>query len=249
VQLIRRLYDHFCEKARETKVSCLSIGLSCTAVTTDDGGIGVAFTYAGDAHCCSFNRNYRDYEGEPAIELLEHLKSPMPLHRSIGLALVNALNHREACGFHEDATDGLWMDSLGIGAGTRVATVGLFRPLMKIFKQRGAVLEVLDDFQGVGDKARFYGKLKDWADVLVLTATSILNNSTEEIIGCASSGVKVIMLGPSTPMVADAFGHLPVHILAGTLPIDKEGVLKAVRHGAGTPVIHRFSRKVYLALR
>jgi hypothetical protein len=37
-------------------------------------------------------------------------------------------------------------------------------------------------------------------------------------------------------------------MLAGTVPLEKENVLKAVRHGAGTPVLHRFSRKSYLSL-
>ena len=57
-----------------------------------------------------------------------------------------------------------------------------------------------------------------------------------------------VMLGPSTPMVAEAFKHIPVHMLAGTVPIDKENVLKAIRHGMGTPVLQKFSRKSYLSL-
>jgi hypothetical protein len=47
-------------------------------------------------------------------------------------------------------------------------------------------------------------------------------------------------------MVAEAFLHLPVHALAGTVPVDKDSVLRAIRHGVGTPIIHRFSRKVYM---
>jgi uncharacterized protein (DUF4213/DUF364 family) len=84
--------------------------------------------------------------------------------------------------------------------------------------------------------------------VLFLTSTSILNNSTEEILANVHGKVKTLMLGPSTPMVAKAFDHLPVHMLAGTVPLDKENTVKAVRHGMGTPVLHRFSRKSYLTL-
>jgi hypothetical protein len=32
-----------------------------------------------------------------------------------------------------------------------------------------------------------------------------------------------------------------VQILAGTVPINKEKVLKAIRHGMGTPVLQKFS--------
>jgi hypothetical protein len=126
--------------------------------------------------------------------------------------------------------------------------VGYFGPLIKRFKQRQALLDILDQSRGLGEPTDFYKKLKNWADVLFLTSTSILNNSTEEILANVHARVKTIMLGPSTPMVAAAFEHLPVHMLAGTVPLDKENIVKTVRHGMGTPVLHRFSRKSYITL-
>jgi len=248
MQLIQNLYDLSYEKACGTKVECITIGLHYTAVLTDDGGLGLAYTYVGDHHCCGSNEGYRDYEGETATELLAQIRSPVPLRRGMALALVNAMRYHEACRLPEDSTDRVWMDSFGIGRGTRVAMVGFFRPLMRLFQERGATVEVLDDFQGVGERSIFYGKLAGWAEVLLLTSTSVLNDSTEEMLGRLGPGVKVVMIGPSTPLIAGAFGHLPVRMLAGTVPVDREAVLRAVRHGMGTPVIHRFSRKVYLAL-
>ncbi len=109
-------------------------------------------------------------------------------------------------------------------------------------------MEILDTSRGLGHKEEFYKKLKNWAQVLLLTSTSILNNSTEEILANVAEKVKTVMLGPSTPMAAEAFRHLPVAMLAGTVPIDKEKTLKAIRHGMGTPVLHKFSRKVFLTL-
>ena len=81
-----------------------------------------------------------------------------------------------------------------------------------------------------------------------MTSTSILNSSTEEILAHAGENLQSIMLGPSTPLVANAFEHLPVHMLAGTVPLDKEMTLKAIRHGMGTPVLHKYSRKVFLEI-
>jgi uncharacterized protein len=246
MKLTHKMYDHFNQKAREVEVDKVFIGLGYTAVTTTDGGIGIAYTYVNHRGCCSMNRDYRDYEGTKAIELLEKIKSSDSLQRSIGLALVNALNYRKATELPEDSSDCFWMDKFGIEGETRIAMVGFFRPLLKHFQDRRALVEILDDFQGVGKEEVFYEKLKDWAQVLVLTSTSILNNTTEDVLGHLGTGVKVVMIGPSTPLVADVFSHLPVHMLAGTLPVNKAGVLKAIRHGVGTPVIHRYSRKVYL---
>lgn len=244
MQLIRNLFAHFSDKAHRSIVTSVTLGLKYTAVTTDDGGMGLAWTDAS-AFGCGKPGDYRDFEGLPAAELLPLLKDPSPLNRSMALALVNALNYHDASALPDDASDGGWMDFLDVGPETRVAMVGFFRPLMKKFKGRGAFVEVLDDSQGVGDRADFYEKLKGWAEVLLLTSTSILNQSTEELLAHLAPGVtRVIMLGPSTPVVPEAFGHLPVSVLAGTVPVDRAAVLRAVRHGQGTPVIHRFSRKV-----
>jgi hypothetical protein len=192
--------------------------------------------------------NSLDYEGRAAVELLEKIKSDSPIERSMALALVNALNHQKALSLPEDENNEIMFEIFKITKGTKVAMVGYFGPLIKRFEQKGAALEVLDRSRELGRVADFYKKLKNWADVLFLTSTSILNNSTEEILANAHARLKTIMLGPSTPMVKQAFEHLPVHMLAGTVPLEKENVLKAVRHGAGTPVLHRFSRKSYLSL-
>jgi uncharacterized protein (DUF4213/DUF364 family) len=214
-------------------------------VTTDDGGTGIAYTDPGGAHCGSMRNDYRDFEGMEAVELLSCIKDTRPLYRSMALALVNALNHAYSLGLPDDPRDTFWMDVLGIGQGTRLVMVGFFRPLMQKLADCGALVEVLDDGQGVGDRNAFYKKLETWADALILTSTSIVNNSTEEILGRISPDVKVAMLGPSTPLTPEAFRNLPVRLLAGTVVTDQTGVLKAIRQGAGTPVIHRCSRKVY----
>jgi uncharacterized protein (DUF4213/DUF364 family) len=189
-----------------------------------------------------------DYEDQPALQLLEKIKSDHPVERSMALALVNALNYKIALDFPEDKKNKVMFEQFNIGEGTRAAMVGFIGPLVDLLKQKNASVEVLDRSRDMGQKEDFYTKLGNWADVLLLTSTSILNNTTEEILQNAHPKIKTIMLGPSTPMVAAAFEHLPVHMLAGTVPIDKENVLKAIRHGMGTPVLQKFSRKSYISL-
>lgn len=244
-----RLFDLFRAKAEKTAVDTLCLGLGYTAAVTSDGGIGIAYTYFENKKSCMVLNEVIDYEGRPASALLEKIKSDAPIERSMALALINALNHHNALQLPEDEKNEIMFEKLGVTKGTKVAMVGYFGPLIKRFEQRKALLEIMDRSRGLGRRQDFYKKLKNWADVLFLTSTSILNNSTEEILASAQAGIKTIMLGPSTPMVEQAFEHLPVHMLAGTVPLDKEKILKAVRHGAGTPVLHRFSRKSYLSLK
>jgi uncharacterized protein (DUF4213/DUF364 family) len=246
--LNQRLYDLFKKRAREVKVELLCLGLGYTAVTLSDGGIGLSYTHFEDKKSCMLLNKHIDYEEQPAIQLLEKIKSDHPVERSMALALVNALNYRDALDYPEDKKNKIMFDQFKIGKGTRAAMVGFIGPLVDLLKRKNASVEVLDRSRDMGQKEDFYTKLGNWADVLLLTSTSILNNTTEEILQNVHPKIKTIMLGPSTPMVAAAFQHLPVHMLAGTVPIDKENVLKAIRHGMGTPVLQKFSRKSYLSL-
>ena len=247
--LNENLYNLFCKQAEKVKVDLLCLGLGYTVAVTSDGGIGIAYTYFADKKSCMVLNEAIDYEGRPAVALLEKIKSESPIQRSMALALVNALNYQQALQYPEDENNEIMFEQFKITKGTKVAMVGYFGPLIKRFEQREAVLDILDQSRGLGRKSDFYKKLKNWADVLFLTSTSILNNSTEEILANVQDNVQTLMLGPSTPMVAGAFDHIPVHMLAGTVPLDRENIIKAVRHGMGTRVLHRFSRKSYLELK
>jgi uncharacterized protein (DUF4213/DUF364 family) len=239
------LYGVFESKAEEVTVEILSLGLGYTAVTTSNGGIGIAYTYFSSKNSCLVIKDNYDYEGRPAVDLLQKIKSTNTIERSMALALINALNYEEALLLPEDRNNDILFDTFNICKGTRAAMVGFFGPLIKIFKEKDVSLEIIDISRGLGSKEGFYEKLEHETDVLFLTSTSILNNTTEEILEHAGKEVKTILLGPSTPMVPEAFGHLPVHMLAGTVPLEKDKVLKAIRHGMGTPIIHRFSRKSF----
>jgi uncharacterized protein (DUF4213/DUF364 family) len=248
MKLNQRLYDLFKKRARKIDVDVLCLGLGYTAVTLSDGGIGLAYTHFEDKQSCMLLNRHIDYEGQPALRLLQKIKSDHALERSMALALVNALNHKDALNFPEDKKNQIMFERFNIGAGTRAAMVGFIGPLVGLLKQKKARVEVMDASRGMGHKEEFYDRLGNWADVLFLTSTSILNNTTEDILQNVHQEVKTVMLGPSTPMVAAAFEHLPVHMLAGTVPLDREKILKAIRHGMGTPVLQKFSRKSYLIL-
>ncbi|MEE9536863.1 MAG: DUF364 domain-containing protein [Desulfobacterales bacterium] len=242
------LYNLFSNQAEKVKVDFLGLGLGYTVVVTSDGGIGIAYTYFEDKKSCMLLNEAIDYENRPASVLLKKIKSERTIERSMALALVNALNYEDALKLPEDKNNTILLEKFNIQPDTNVAMVGYFGPLVDRFKEKDIPLEILDASRGLGNREGFYKKLASWADVLLLTSTSILNNTSEEILAKTLENVKTAMLGPSTPMVAKAFEHLPVHMLAGTVPIEKNQILRAIRHGMGTPVLHKSSRKSYLAL-
>jgi uncharacterized protein (DUF4213/DUF364 family) len=249
MKLDQKLFEIFKERAREVTVETVSLGLGYTAVTTSDGGIGVAYTYFNSKQSCFLlQQGYTDLEGEPAEGLLRGILEPQTLRRSVALATVNALNHPFARSLPEDPGEEELFEQLAITAGTRVAMVGYFGPLAERLKGLRVTLEIIDESRVMGDRQAFMERLGEWAEVLILTSTAILNRTAEDILGRVPASAHCVMLGPSTPMVPAAFSRLPVHQLAGMVPLDREGILKAVRHGLGTPALKKFSRKCRLVL-
>ncbi len=249
MELNRKLHDVMRPMAGPLKVEQVCMGIGYTAVVTSDGSIGVAYTYFDAESGCCMIQNYQDFEGRPARDLLALIQHPEPLERSMALALINALNRHRSERLPEDKQNALLFRALDIGAGTNVSMVGYIKPTVSALESMGARVDVIDEFRRMGDKDRFLHKLATWADAALITSTTILNNTLESILNRAGEMVRVALLGPSTPMVAEAFEHRPmVKALAGIVPDRIDPVLKTVRHGLGTHHLHRCSRKVTLSL-
>jgi uncharacterized protein (DUF4213/DUF364 family) len=247
--IYHQLFDALSDKAGQVHIDYLCLGLGYTAVMTSQGHLGLAYTYFDHKTGCTLIRDYQDFEGRTATDLLALIHSAAPLEKSMALALVNALCLPDLIPLPPDRGNDILFDCLGVGPGSKVAMVGFFKPLVSLLTSKGAVVEVLDDFRSMGQKEAFYEKLGRWADAAIITSTSLLNNSFEEIAARLAPDVRAALVGPSTPMVADAFSDWPmIKALAGTVPIENEPILKAVRHGLGTPYLHKYSKKATLVL-
>lgn len=246
--ICKQLFETMQKQAEDKRIENLTIGLGYTAVCTNDGGVGVAYTPESKRGSCSVLPPDEDYEGKPAAEVLELLLSDRDLHRTIGLALINALNHSMAASIPEDRDNSTMFDTLGVTEGSRVAMVGHFAPIVARLKKRGAQVEVVDRGKGLGDEQRFAEKLDSWADVAIVTSTSIINNSLDDLLESMGKDVRIALMGPSTPLVAEPFQG-KVNLLAGTVPMDSEATLRAVRQAKGTPVIQKFSKKTLLVVK
>lgn len=245
MELNRKLIECMASAADEVTIDQIVIGLGYTAVTTSDGNIGLSATGVAMQGGCCGSHDVEDFETRPAVDLLQKIAEDDPLVRTMALALINALNRQASLQLAEDPDNAILFNRFNILSGARVAMVGYFPPLVRILESRKVPLAVIDDARGIGDKENFYQKLHGWADVLLMTATSIINQTTETILSHCRPGLKTILLGPTTPMVPDAFTHLPIHMLAGTAVTDRAQALKHVRHGGGARSLKSVSRRVY----
>ncbi len=245
MELNGKLYECMSAAADRVKVDQVTIGLGYTSVTTSDGGIGIAATGVTLDGGSIGNRDVVDFEGSPATDLLRLIMDPHPIGRTMALALINALNHKQTMNLPDDPDNMVLLDHFDIISGARVAMVGYFPPLVRLLEEKKVPLSIIDNAKNLGDEKTFYRQLDGWADLLLITATSIINGTTESVLSHVGPDLKTVLLGPTTPILPDAFDHLPIHMLAGTAITDPARALKIIRHGGGARSLKPVSRKVY----
>lgn len=71
-------------------------------------------------------------------------------------------------------------------------------------------------------------------DVVVITATSVINHSIDEVISYCENAKEVCIVGPSTPLCPEVFRKYNVTLLAGSVVKNPGLILQIVSQGGGT---------------
>lgn len=248
MELYQKIFSVFADEADRSLVDEIHMGLGYTMVTLQDGRSGICVTWCDQSRAYMVNTDPNDYEGRSALQLLRHIKDgEHPFSRMMAIALVNALNQRFAVSLPETPHD--WAKRLDLGEGAAVAMIGQFSPVSMRFEEIGSTVRILDLGRNIGDPDQFYRWAIKEADLLAVTATSLVNGTLEQILDrFKERTLPVLLMGPSTILHPEVYEDLPINYLAGSAVVAKNDMLKAVRNGRGTLDIHHQAKKVYLNL-
>jgi uncharacterized protein (DUF4213/DUF364 family) len=120
---------------------------------------------------------------------------------------------------------------MALRPGERVAMVGLFRPIIPRIEAKGVRLSVIERDTPEKERRQVLGA----CSVAIITATTLLNGTLEEVLNELGRPRHVALIGPSTPLCEEAFRGTPVTHLGGSAVVDTEGVLRVIAAGGGTP--------------
>jgi len=245
MQINNLIFNTFKDEAKKSTVDTINVGLGYTAVILKDGRCGLCCTLTGSITSCTVWKNPENYEKECALKLLDLIYSNDLLTRAIVIALVNALNYNKTAVLPIDK-DSMFED-LNLKQDSTVAMIGYFMPIVKELKSKNINIITFDLGKNIGNKKEFYEMANKKADAIILTATSLINNTFEDVISDLSiSKAPIALIGPSTIMEPTLYDKTRISILAGTHTLDNENILKAIRNAKGTHTLHKFSKKVYL---
>ena len=231
--IVDELVEIVLARSEKRIVAEVRIGLGYTAVHLDDGACGVAYTFRGDVPPgCNVVREAGSLAGRSAGEVVQWATHLDGIKVSVGMATVNALIEAPA-----NADVGDVLESLQIRSRDVVGIVGYFGPLVKQIRERAAGLHI---FERRNSGAA--GVLPDWAapkllpecGIAIISATTIMNRTVDDLLSHCQRVREVVLLGPTTPMLPELFAGHGVTMLSGLKVTNPERMLKIVSEGGGT---------------
>jgi uncharacterized protein len=229
-QLLEYLEPH----AAGLTIADVRIGLGYTAVRLDNGHAGVAWTPDSNAACCTHFQRAGKLVHSPAGELVALCADKnSALARTLGLATVNALL---ASLPRPDSSREEVIAALDITAEDRVAMVGYFGPIINQLKSTGCKLDIIELIREKGETLTPEQGKQALADcsVAIITGTSLINGSFDDVLAGVGKPRAAVLLGPSTPFCPQVFSGTKITHLAGAWVRDADMVLRIASEGGGT---------------
>ncbi len=231
--LVQRLRDFALERCAGVTVLDVRAGMFWTAVRTT-AGTGLASSLRNEPHRHGSLpvRWAGTLAGRPAADLVGLLGSESAAESVVALATINAVLGPAWAGRSSRNALEVIRER---GRNRRVAVLGHF-PFVDSLA--GSCRELLVFERGLGLREgdlpieRIPDLLPE-ADVVAITATTLLNGTLGEVLGHVSRDAFTVMLGPSTPLAPLLFEE-GFDLLCGTVVEDEEAVLRVAGEGGVT---------------
>ncbi|MEW6380927.1 MAG: DUF364 domain-containing protein [bacterium] len=263
-EIASRLDKYLASAGEDLRVEEVRIGLGYVGVRIEgERRIGLAAVLRSElSPCCSVLAEAGHLAGLSVSVLLSRLvEGKNPLEKALGLATANALI-APGPPLMTSSPDDEENDAIGLINLTpqdKVAMIGLFSPLVSRIEKSGAALSIIErneTMRGVplvhlpeDQETEIRRKILQECTVAIITATSILNDTLEEVLNGLGTPRHVLILGPSTPLCAEVFRGTPVTHLGGSAVLDEGKVMQIVSEGGGTRQLRPFLRFVNVAVR
>ncbi len=165
--------------------------------------------------------------GQDARTLAELLRSDNPLAASVGIAAINSTLETSGLPLKELNARELLVEK---GKGGVLGMIGHFPFVEKVRNQFSDTLVFeLDPQLGDLPAEDIKNRLKE-ADVVAITATSLINHTFDEIIAACRKESYRVLLGPSTPVTARLF-DFGIDAVSGSIVTDADTFLPMVTEG------------------
>ncbi len=225
-------------------------GLFFTGVKLSNGDGGICFTPVKaipEAVCCPSSAKVMPLSGRlkgmEVDRVLREMEEGSPLKKALGIATLNALSltleRSQGTPNFEVVLEKDALDLLTLHEEEFVVVIGALAPYLKRLKARGKPFRVLemDPRTLKKDEMPFYSPAEEAplyvpkADLLVVTGTSLVNDTLEGLLALARKDAKVVVLGPTASQYPRAFFERGVDMLGGIRVTAPDDLLELLAEG------------------
>jgi uncharacterized protein len=243
------------------------VGLFFTGVKLSNGCAGSCATpikTIPEAVCCPSSAMAMPFSGKLAgrrvADLAQEALSGHGIRRAIGIAALNAL--AESCWQRRPHPQLVLrpgidaFDATRIEAGDKVVVVGAFVPFLKELKRRGQSFLVLEQDAATlkPDELPFFrpaeqaAQVLPEADVALITGSTLVNNTLEDLLRLVRPEARVTIVGPTVGMLPDAYLARGADILGCVRITEPDAFLDLLAEGgSGYHFFGRSAEKLVLA--
>jgi uncharacterized protein (DUF4213/DUF364 family) len=202
------------------------------------GGCGLASTFRHEEH--PHRQGVRDVgrlTEKTVLELAEYALSDYAMEASIGMAAINSLLEVDEKRWVEKNASQILLEK---GEGKDVAIVGHF-PFIPELRKKARNLWVLEQRPQEGDLSSEEAKnILPRCEVVGITGTAFINHTLEDLLTWAK-GKYILLIGPTTPLTPFLYNY-GIHVLSGTVVVDKVEAFKCISQGATFREVRGVSR-------
>ncbi len=241
----------------------IATGAFFTGVKLSTGHAGACASPVGDvANAALGPVSAAALRGCRATDLLDAVVDEVGIRRTLGIATLNALaqlsNETQAAAGYE-VVEGLdAFAAAQVRVEETVVVVGAFVPFLRALRQMGARHWVLEKDPSTLQPcemphflpAERAAEVVPTADLLIITGTTLANDTFGPLIGLAKASARIVVVGPSVTMIPDAFFERGCHILGGIRVREADAFLDILGDGgAGHHVFGKSATKIILRKR
>ncbi|HEY1300777.1 MAG TPA: DUF364 domain-containing protein [Stellaceae bacterium] len=245
------------------------VGLFFSGVLLSNGAAGACATpikTIPEAVCCPSSAMAMPFpgklQGRAALDLAREALGQNGIRRAVGIAALNAL--ADTCWRrrpHPEMELRLGIDAFDaaeIRPGERVVVVGAFVPFLKALKAMEQPYLVLEQdpatlkpdelpfFRPAGEAAAVVPE----ADVLLITGTTLINDTLDGLLALARPDARVTMVGPTVGLLPDPLLRRGADVLGSVRIVDPHAFLDILAEGgSGYHFLGRSAQKVVLVRR
>lgn len=235
------------EDIKSLTVERAVFGLFFSGVKLSDGNGGLCFTpikEIPEAVCCPSSAKAMPLSGKLAGRnvsyYLDGIFGSNVLKKALGIAVLNALTsscwkkEKPQGYFVETGRDAF--DDIVIRPGIKAVVVGALVPVIRKLKDADVNFRILEmDPATLKEKEKPYfaeasraGEFVPNADLLVITGTTVINDTLPGLLKMAKPGAQIIVTGPTASMLPDAFFSRGVTTLGGIIVTKPDELLDII---------------------